>query len=63
MIFYLGLPLTIIIFLLSKMLYKRKSLPIFHPFLVSLTLLIIIHLLFNLDYNEYASGTKFYPFY
>jgi predicted murein hydrolase (TIGR00659 family) len=58
MIFYLGLPLTLVIFLLSKALYQRKSWPIFHPFLVSLTSLICIHLLFNLDYQQYASGTK-----
>jgi predicted murein hydrolase (TIGR00659 family) len=58
MFFYFALPLTLIIFFLSKALFRRKPWPIFHPFLISMTALIILHLVFNLDFKQYESGTK-----
>jgi len=58
MFLYFALPLTLVIFFLSKALYKRKPWPLFHPFLISASLLISLHLLLNLDYQQYESGTK-----
>lgn len=58
MFFYLALPLTLAIFFMSKALYKRKPWPLLHPFLVSMTTLILLHLLFKLDFKQYESGTK-----
>ena len=58
MLFYLALPLTISVFFLSKSIFIRKPWPILHPFLISVSVLIVLHLLFNLDYVEYESGTK-----
>jgi len=58
MFFYLALPLTLMIFFLCKALYSLKPWPILQPFLVSVTLLISLHLLFNLDFNQYQSGTR-----
>ncbi|WP_022942813.1 LrgB family protein [Psychromonas hadalis] len=58
MFFYLALPLTLAIFFLCKALFVRKPWPLFHPFLVSVSVLIVLHLLFNLDYQQYESGTK-----
>lgn len=57
MFFYLALPVTLIIFFLSKALYKRQSWALLHPFLVSMVVLIILHLVFSLDYTQYKSGT------
>lgn len=58
MLYYLALPLTLVIFFLCKHLYNRKPWPILQPFLVSVTLLITLHLLFNLDFKQYQSGTQ-----
>jgi predicted murein hydrolase (TIGR00659 family) len=58
MFFYFALPLTLVIFFLSKALFRRKPWPIFHPFLVSMIVLILLHLVFNLDFEQYESGTK-----
>lgn len=57
MLFYLALPLTLIIFFLSKRLHAYKPWPLLHPFLVSVTILILLHLLLNLDFSQYESGT------
>ncbi|MEI6897731.1 MAG: LrgB family protein [Psychromonas sp.] len=57
MLFYLALPLTLIIFFLSKRLYAFKPWPILQPFLVSVSIIIILHLLLGLDYEQYESGT------
>lgn len=57
MFFYLALPLTLAIFFLCKRLYAFKPWPILQPFLVSVTLLIILHLVLDLDYTQYKSGT------
>ncbi|PKF60362.1 LrgB family protein [Psychromonas sp. psych-6C06] len=57
MFVYLALPLTLAVFFLSKYLYSRKPWPILHPFLVSMVVLIALHLIFNLDYSDYESGT------
>ncbi|PKG37429.1 LrgB family protein [Psychromonas sp. Urea-02u-13] len=58
MFFYFALPLTLVIFFLSKALFKRKPWSLFHPFLLSMTTLILLHLVFNLDFQQYKSGTK-----
>lgn len=55
---YLALPLTLLVFFLSKALYVRKPWPFLHPFLISMSVLIIILLLLNLDHQQYESGTK-----
>jgi predicted murein hydrolase (TIGR00659 family) len=57
MLVYLGLPLTLMIFFTSKFIYSRKPIIIFNPFLLSLTTIIALHLIFNLDYQQYESGT------
>jgi len=58
MFFYIALPLTLLIFFLSKRLYRLKPWPILQPFLVSVTCLIALHLLLDLDFNEYQAGTS-----
>lgn len=58
MFFYFALPLTLVIFFLSKVIYRYKPWSLLHPFLLSITVLILLHLLFNLDYKQYESGTK-----
>ena len=58
MFFYVALPLTLIIFFLSKALFRLKPWPLFHPFLMSVSALIVLHLVFNLDFSQYESGTK-----
>jgi len=57
MFFYLALPLTLIIFFISKRLYSFKPWALLHPFLISVMVLIALHLLFNLDFSQYESGT------
>jgi predicted murein hydrolase (TIGR00659 family) len=57
MFFYLALPLTLLVFFMCKYLYSRKPWVIFNPFLLSLILIIVLHLVFNLDYQQYESGT------
>ncbi|GLS91222.1 membrane protein [Psychromonas marina] len=57
MFFYIALPLTLIIFFLSKRLYDFKPWAFLHPFLVSVVVLIALHLLLNLDFSQYQSGT------
>ena len=58
MLIYLALPLTLIVFFLSKALYLRKPWPFLHPFVVSVLTLIMLHLMLNLDYAQYKSGTQ-----
>lgn len=58
MFFYVALPLTLFVFFLSKALFSVKPWPILHPFLVSVIVLILLHLVFNLDFKQYESGTK-----
>jgi predicted murein hydrolase (TIGR00659 family) len=57
MFFYLALPLTLVIFFICKYLYSLKPWIIFNPFLLSLITLIFLHLVFNLDYQQYNLGT------
>lgn len=57
MFVYFALPLTLMIFFLSKYAYSRKPILLFNPFLLSVTMLITLHLFFNLDYKQYESGT------
>lgn len=57
MFFYIALPLTLIIFFLSKRLYAFKPWALLHPFLISVIVLISLHLLLHLDYSQYKSGT------
>tara|TARA_R110001583_G_scaffold19176_1_gene75390 strand:- start:27509 stop:28153 length:645 start_codon:yes stop_codon:yes gene_type:complete len=45
------------VFFSCKYIYSRKRLIIFNPFLLSLTTLIALHLIFNLDYKQFESGT------
>ncbi len=58
MLTYLALPLTLMVFFLSKVIYQRKPWALLHPFIISVIVLIILHLIFNLDYSQYQSGTK-----
>jgi len=58
MLFYLALPLTLVVFFLCKRLYAFKPWPILQPFLISVIILISLHLLFNLDFSQYQSGTS-----
>lgn len=57
MLFYLALPLTILVFFACKYLYSVKPWAILNPVLLSIVLLILIHYLFSLDYSEYQKGT------
>ena len=58
MLLYLSLPCTLLIFFASKRLYEIKPWAIFHPFLLSVLSLLLIHYFFKLDYSEYARGTS-----
>lgn len=57
MLLYFSLPCTLLIFFASKRLYEMKPLAIFHPFLISVLSLLLMHYFLNLDYSEYARGT------
>ena len=57
MLFYLALPLTLVVFFLCKRLYTFKPWPILQPFLISVIVLIGLHLLLELDFTQYQAGT------
>lgn len=59
MLFYAALPLTILIFLASKRLYHVKPWPIFNPVLLTIVFLILLLIIFDLDYADYEQGS--YP--
>jgi predicted murein hydrolase (TIGR00659 family) len=58
MLFYFALPCTLLIFFASKRLYAFKPWAIFHPFLLSVSSLLLVHYFLKLDYSEYARGTS-----
>ena len=58
MLLYFALPCTLLIFFASKRLYEMKPWAIFHPFLLSVLSLLLMHYFLNLDYSEYARGTS-----
>lgn len=58
MLFYLALPCTLLIFFASKRLYGIKPWAIFHPFLLSVSSLLLLHYFLKLDYLEYERGTS-----
>jgi len=58
MFVYLALPCTLLIFFASKRLYEIKPWAIFHPFLLSVSSLLLLHYFLKLDYSEYARGTS-----
>lgn len=57
MLFYLALPLTILIFLASKRLYALKPWPLFNPVLLTIACLITLLVCLRLDYAEYEQGS------
>lgn len=57
MLFYLALPLTILIFLASKRLYALKAWPLFNPVLLTIASLITLLVSLGLDYAEYEQGS------
>ncbi|MEH6454314.1 MAG: LrgB family protein [Psychromonas sp.] len=58
MLLYIALPLTILIFVVSKRIYSFKPWAIFHPFLLSVLSLLLLHYFLKLDYSEYERGTS-----
>ena len=58
MFIYLALPLTLIIFFSCKYLYSRKPSPFLNPFLVSVIVLMALIFIFNLNFEQYESGTR-----
>lgn len=58
MLFYLALPCTLLIFFASKRLYAIKPWAIFHPFVFSVSSLILLHYFLKLDYLQYERGTS-----
>lgn len=60
MLFYLSIPLTLVVFFLCKYLYNLKPYALLQPFLVSVVVLISLHLLLDLDFSQYQSGTRIF---
>lgn len=58
MLLYIALPLTILIFIISKRIYSFKPWAIFHPFLLSVLSLLSLHYFLDLDYSQYERGTN-----
>jgi predicted murein hydrolase (TIGR00659 family) len=58
MLIYYALPLTLLIFFASKRLYAFRSWAIFHPFLLSVLCILLLHYFLKLDYSEYLRGTN-----
>lgn len=56
------LPLTIGIYLLTTLLYKKVKFPLFQPLLVTLLLLIFATLYWEVPYKEYASASELINF-
>lgn len=59
---YFGLALTLIAYLLSVKLKEKFKLTILNPILVSSILIIIILVIFNIDYGAYNEGGKYISF-
>jgi len=55
---YLAIPLTLLSYWLARQLYKRMSLPVLNPVFISMSLLIILFLAADLDYQAYQSGSR-----
>ncbi|MFO6422594.1 LrgB family protein [Motilimonas sp. KMU-193] len=57
--FWLALPLTIVVYFGFRKLYSKWAWPCFNPVLLSMVSLIVLHITFDLPYQEYAQGA--YP--
>jgi len=58
MILYLAIPLTLAAYFLAQWVYKKTTLAVFNPILLSIGALISIMLIFEFELEEYQQGTN-----
>lgn len=54
-----GIVLSLLAFELGLFIYRKTNMPIFNPLLISITIIIIFLLAFNIDFDSYNEGAKF----
>lgn len=59
---YLGILITLVSYLIGKLMSKKFKLPIFNPLLIGIILCILFMSLFNISYDEYRVGGDFVYF-
>lgn len=59
---YLGILITLVSYLIGKLMSKKFKLPIFNPLLIGIILCILFMRLFNISYDEYRVGGDFVYF-
>lgn len=59
---YLGILITLVSYLIGKLMAKKFKLPIFNPLLIGIILCILFMRLFNISYDEYRVGGDFVYF-
>lgn len=56
---YFGVLISIACYELGVILKKKYKLPLFNPLLISISAVIILLLVFNVDYESYYTGAKY----
>lgn len=60
---FFAVVLTLITYLIGLKLKKRFKLAIFNPLLISAALIIVVMLIFHIDYSVYETGAKYINFF
>lgn len=63
MIYIFGIFLTLIIFYFSTHFLKKIKIPFFNPLLLSIVIIVLILILFNIKYEEFNKGGSYITFF
>ena len=60
----LGVMLTLVVFYVAQKIYQRfNATPLLHPVLVSVVVIVLLLLLFDIEYSQYMTGGQVIHFF